>query len=200
MDELWIYCEICDGDSPHLVLKSRTSENRGFVFQGIVQCLECNNKRNSEIKESLPLNLRLRISDDDRTVKGNLEIDAGVLLEVGQTRPHPGGLVLITSLELGDKRLEKTHAQEGLIVWVKRATHAKVRFVIHLGESTKSFKELFSSDMVFKVGMRTNVGGREVIVKTINLYGGKSVKATSASNVSRVICYYSDGKKYGRRN
>ena len=52
----------------------------------------------SKVNEELPLNLKLRISSANETVNDTLTVDKGVLIEVGQTRPHPDGLILITGL------------------------------------------------------------------------------------------------------
>ena len=48
MEELWIFCEICDEECPHEVLKSRTSTKKGFSFQGVVKCIEFHVDRNGE--------------------------------------------------------------------------------------------------------------------------------------------------------
>jgi len=190
MDEIWIYCDMCEDESPHEVLKSRTSNKRGFSFQGIVKCNECGFKGHAEIKEVPPISLKLRISDDNQTLNGNLDIDRGVILKVGQTRPHPDGLIVITSLELGDRRPTEAFSQEMPIVWAKRATHAKIRFAIHEGESTTSIKQEFESGEVFYVGMQLKLQERRAKVKAINLFGGKSVKTAYAMEISRVTCVY----------
>ena len=187
MDELWIYCDMCEGESPHEVLKSRTSSKRGFSFQGIVKCNECGLQGHAEIKEELPIPLKLRISDDNQTVNGNLDVDRGVLLKVGQARPHPDGLIVITSLELTNKRPTEAFSQEVPIVWAKRATHAKVRFAIHEGESTFSLKKEFDSEEEFYVGMRIKLQGKSAKVKAINLFGGKSVKTAHAMEILSLI-------------
>ena len=49
MEEFWIYCETCNEECPHEVLKSRTSSKRGFNFQGVVKCIECNTTVSAEI-------------------------------------------------------------------------------------------------------------------------------------------------------
>ena len=190
MDELWIYCDMCEEESPHEVLKSRTSSKRGFSFQGIVKCYECGLLGHADIKEELPISLKLRISDDNQTVNGNLDVDRGVLLKVGQARPHPDGLIVITSLELTNKRPTEAFSQEVPIVWAKRATHAKVRFAIHEGESTVSLKQEFDSEEEFYVGMRLKLQGKGAKVKAINLFGGKSVKTAHAMEITRVTCVY----------
>ena len=190
MDEIWIYCDMCEEESPHEVLKSRTSNKRGFSFQGIVKCNECGLKGHAEIKEEPPTSLKLRISDDNQTLNGNLDIDRGVILKVGQTRPHPDGLIVITSLELGDKRPTEAFSQDMPIVWAKRATHAKIRFAIHEGESTTSIKQEFESGEEFYIGKRLKLQERSVKVKAINLFGGKSVKTAHAMEISRVTCAY----------
>lgn len=198
MDEIWIYCDMCEDESPHEVLKSRTSNKRGFSFQGIVKCNECGFKGHAEIKEVPPISLKLRISDDNQTLNGNLDIDRGVILKVGQTRPHPDGLIVITSLELGDRRPTGAFSQEMPIVWAKRATHAKIRFAIHEGESTISLKQEFESSEEFYVGMHLQLQGRSAKVRSINLFGGKSVKSSFASEISRITCAYLPKKKHER--
>ena len=94
MDELWLFCDVCDEENTHQVLKSRTSAKKGFSFQGVVKCQDCGTTSSKEVNEELPLNLKLRISSDNETVNDTLTVDKGVLIEVGQTRPHPDGLIL----------------------------------------------------------------------------------------------------------
>ena len=190
MEQLWIYCEICGEESSHEILKSKTSTRRGFSFQGVVQCLECNTTGHAEIKEEPPLSLKLRLSDDNKTINNTLDVDRGVLIRVGQIRPHPDGLILITSLELTGKRPTEAFSQEMPIVWAKKATHAKVRFAIHEGESTISLKQEFKAEEEFYVDMPLRLQGRRTRVKAINLFGGKSVKAAHAMEISRVTCIY----------
>ena len=197
MEELWIYCEICYEECPHEVLKSRTSSKRGYSFQGVVKCLECNTTSPIEIKEEPPLELRLRISDDDQTRKDILHVDKGVVLMKGETRPHPNGVIMITGLEIGNKRVNQAYSQDNPIVWAKKATHAKVRFAIHDGESTISVKQEFESSEQFRLGMKIRIEGEVAIIKDINLYGGKSVKMAHAIEISRVTCVYGKrGKRY----
>ena len=190
MEQLWIYCEMCEEESSHEILKSKTSTRRGFSFQGVVQCLECNTTGHAEIKEEPPLSLKLRLSDDNKTINNTLDVDRGVLIRVGQIRPHPDGLILITSLELTGKRPTEAFSQEMPIVWAKKATHARVRFAIHEGESTISLKQEFKAEEEFYVDMPLRLQGRRTRVKAINLFGGKSVKAAHAMEISRVTCIY----------
>ena len=201
MEEFWIFCEICGEECPHEVLKSRTSSKRGFTFQGVVKCLECSTTGPTEIREELPLKLRLRISDDNETQKNMLKIDRGVILRVGDTRPHPDGLILITGLEIGNKRPNLAYSQDNPIVWAKKATHAKVRFAIHDGESTISVKQEFDATEEFQIGMKIRIEGKIAKIKDINLFGGKSVKLAYALEISRITCFYlSDKKSTVRRN
>ncbi len=195
MEELWLFCEICEDENPHEVLKSRTSINKGFSFQGIVKCTECVTVSNKEIKEAPPLTLNLRISDDDRTLNSSIEINKGIILEVGQTRPHPDGMIQITALELLDKRPSKVFSDEMPTVWAKRVTHTKVRFAIHEGEETNSFRQEFESQEEFYVGMKLRLEGRLAVIKAINLFGGKSVKLAYAIEITRITCRYINEKR-----
>ena len=199
MEQLWIYCEMCEEESSHEILKSKTSTRRGFSFQGVVQCLECNSTGHAEIKEEPPLTLKLRLSEDNKTLNNTLDVDRGVLIRVGQTRPHPEGLILITSLELGNKRPPQAFSQEEPIVWAKRATHARVRFAIHDGESTISVKQEFESQEEFRVGDTVRIEGKMTRIKAINLHGGKLVKMAYALEISRITCFYLPEKKFSSR-
>ena len=195
MEELWIFCEVCGEECPHDVLKSRTSSKRGFSFQGVVKCLECNTTRSAEIKEKPPLELRLRISDDNQTQKNILHVDKGVVIRVGDTRPHPDGLILITGLETGNKRPNQAFSEDNPIVWAKKATHAKIRFAIHEGESTISVKQEFEASEEFRVGMKVRIEGKIANIKAINLFGGKLVKMAYAIEISRVTCVYERNRR-----
>ena len=115
----------------------------------------------------------------------------------GETRPHPDGVIMITGLEIGNKRVNQAYSQDNPIVWAKKATHAKVRFAIHDGESTISVKQEFESSEQFRLGMKIRIEGEVAIIKDINLYGGKSVKMAHAIEISRVTCVYGKrGKRY----
>ena len=190
MEELWLFCDSCEDECPHEVLKSRTSNNQGFRFQGIVKCTECNSTSNKEIREELPFSLKLRISDSDKTINGIIEVDRGSILEVGQTRPHPDGLIQITALEVSNKRLQRVFSDEMPIIWAKRVTHARVRFAVHDGEETHSFRQEFESQEEFFVGMKLRLEGNLAVIKTIVVFGGKSVKSTNAINIVRITCRY----------
>ena len=169
------------------------------VFRALSSALNAIQQAMQKLMRNLPLSLKLRLSDDNKTLNNTLAVDRGVLIRVGQTRPHPDGLILITSIELGNKRPPQAFSQEEPIIWAKRATHAKVRFAIHEGESTSSFKLEYESEAEFYVGMTLQLEGRRSKVKAINLFGGKSVKAAFASEISRVTCIYLVGNKLRQR-
>ncbi|MDG1545201.1 MAG: hypothetical protein BEU00_00195 [Marine Group III euryarchaeote CG-Epi3] len=190
MEELWLFCDICNEENTHQVLKSRTSTKKGFSFQGVVKCLECNSTSSKEVNEELPLTLKLRISTDDLTVNDTLTVDKGVLIEVGQTRPHPDGLILVTGLELPDKRLNQAYSQDNPIVWAKKATHSKIRFAVHDGDLTHSYKEDFAIDVEFNKGMKVKLEDNLARIIGITLHGGKSVSNALAFEIARVTCKY----------
>ena len=134
--------------------------------------------------------MRLRISNDNETQKGILNVDRGIPIKVGETRPHPDGMIMITGLEIGNKRPNAAYSDDNPVIWAKRATHAKVRFAIHDGESTISVKQEFESTDEFRIGMKVRIEGEIAIIRDINLHGGKSVKTAYAIEISRVTCVY----------
>ena len=139
--------------------------------------------------------MRLRISDDKQTQKNVLHVDKGVVIRVGDTRPHPDGLILITGLEIGNKRPNQAFSEDNPIVWAKKATHAKIRFAIHEGESTISVKQEFEASEEFRVGMKVRIEGKIAKIKAINLFGGKLVKMAYAIEISRVTCVYERNRR-----
>jgi len=203
MEELWLFCDVCDEENNHEVLKSRTSAKKGFSFQGVVKCLECETTSSKEVNEEPPISLKLRISTDNETVNDELIVDKGVLIEVGQTRPHPDGLILITGIELPHKRLNRVYSQENPIVWAKKATHSKIRFAVHDGEETHSYKEEFEIDVEFSKGMKVKLEDNLARVIGITMHGGKSVSNAFALEIARVTCKFIAEKsqsRFHRRN
>ena len=203
MEELWLFCDVCEEENNHEVLKSRTSAKKGFSFQGVVKCLGCQTTSSKEVNEEPPISLKLRISTDNETVNDELIVDKGVLIEVGQTRPHPDGLILITGIELPHKRLNRVYSQENPIVWAKKATHSKIRFAVHDGEETHSFKEEFEIDVEFNKGMKVKLEDNLARVIGITMHGGKSVSNAFAFEIARVTCKFIAEKsqsRFHRRN
>ena len=190
MEELWLFCDICNEENNHQILKSRTSTKKGFSFQGVVKCLECNTTSSKEVNEELPMTLKLRISTDSETVNDSLTVDKGILLEVGQTRPHPDGLIIVTGLELPSKRLTQVYSQENPIVWAKKATHSRIRFAVHDGDLTHSYKEDFKIDVEFNKGMKVKLEDNLARIIGLTLHGGKSVSNAFAFEIARVTCKY----------
>ena len=190
MEELWLFCDICNEENNHQILKSRTSTKKGFSFQGVVKCLECDTTSSKEVNEELPMTLKLRISTDSETVNDSLTVDKGILLEVGQTRPHPDGLILVTGLELPNKRLTQVYSQENPIVWAKKATHSRIRFAVHDGDLTHSYKEDFKIDVEFNKGMKVKLEDNLARIIGLTLHGGKSVSNAFAFEIARVTCKY----------
>ena len=190
MEELWLFCDICNDENTHQILKSRTSTKKGFSFQGVVKCLECDSTSSKEVNEEPPLTLKLRISMDDETVNDTLTVDRGILIEVGQTRPHPDGLILVTGLELPHKRLNQAYSQDNPIVWAKKATHSKIRFAVHDGDLTDSYKEVFEISVEFNKGMKVKLEDQLARIIGITLHGGKSVSSAFAFEIARVTCKY----------
>ena len=190
MQELWLFCDICNDENTHQILKSRTSTKKGFSFQGVVKCLECDSTSSKEVNEEPPLTLKLRISMDDETVNDTLTVDRGILIEVGQTRPHPDGLILVTGLELPHKRLNQAYSQDNPIVWAKKATHSKIRFAVHDGDLTDSYKEVFEISVEFNKGMKVKLEDQLARIIGITLHGGKSVSSAFAFEIARVTCKY----------
>ena len=196
MEELWLFCDVCDEENNHEVLKSRTSAKKGFSFQGVVKCLECETTSSKEVNEEPPISLKLRISTDNETVNDELIVDKGVLIEVGQTRPHPDGLILITGIELPHKRLNQVYSQDNPIVWAKKATHSKIRFAVHDGEETHSYKEEFEIGAEFNKGMKVKLEDNLARVIGITLHGGKSVSTAFAFETARITCKYVKERSY----
>ena len=80
----------------------------------------------------------------------------------------------ITGLELPDKRLDQVYSQENPIVWAKKATHSKIRFAVHDGDQTHSYKEEFEVNVEFNKGMKIqrSAKGQRNVTKRPKLNGG----------------------------
>ena len=110
---------------------------------------------------------------------------------------------MITGIELPHKRLDQVYSQENPIVWAKKATHSKIRFAVHDGEETHSYKEEFEIDVEFNKGMKVKLEDNLARVIGITMHGGKSVSNAFAFEIARVTCKFIAEKsqsRFHRRN
>ena len=103
---------------------------------------------------------------------------------------------MITGIELPHKRLDQVYSQENPIVWAKKATHSKIRFAVHDGEETHSYKEEFEIDVEFNKGMKVKLEDNLARIIGITLHGGKSVSTAFAFEIARITCKYVTEKSY----
>ena len=85
----------------------------------------------------------------------------------------------------------------------KKATHSKIRFAVHDGDETHSYKEEFEIDVEFNKGMKVKLEDNLARVIGITMHGGKSVSNAFAFEIARVTCKFIAEKsqsRFHRRN
>ncbi|OIR12571.1 MAG: hypothetical protein BEU05_03015 [Marine Group III euryarchaeote CG-Bathy2] len=212
MQQLELECEGCGEPTLHDVLKARTSQKRGFHFQGTVRCAECGATRHAEIREAPPLKLELRLSEGGETVREKLLAEPGDRLQVGELLSHSRGPLEITALELGarrgtasTRRVEQAKARAQPIIWARLVATVRVRFAVHTGRETLSLREELPPETELAIGALVQLGGRTAIIEALHLRGGRRVTKAAAWDLKRVTCRWKGtgrgkgGREWGGR-
>lgn len=185
-EQIWLPCKYCEDEKIHDILKNRNKKNNSF--DGIVKCTECENVTTRTIKEKKMIEIKLLISDGDKTHKDVLKVEEGDYLQIGERVLHPKGTLEITRIEKGDKNIRRIESQKGIVVWTRNISEIKVNFSFNEGEYTKTFYKKYSFEEVFKIGRNITHENRRFRITNIMLKGGKKSKMAMANDVARIYC------------
>ena len=163
---LVLHCDTC-GDVPHRVLRGKVSGKDEIVFEGIVKCSKCDQVRSVVTREPRPIQVPVVISFLESSERTSLEfspdeeIDVGEEIELGDSR------LRITSIEVGDRRMDGARAKEVSTLWAKRMDRVRVKFSVNKGNRTVPHDVLAAPDEEFEVGEIVDLGRDRAVVHHI---------------------------------
>ncbi len=197
MEYIETTCPSCSPDTlvNHAILKGRKEE--------LLQCQECK----SVHKEKKPKNLLVRVivskgkeSVNTRALlSGKIRKDDEIVIDDEAT--GEAYLVKITSIEIGDKRVEEANAEDIKTIWARAIDEAIVKFAISHRETTESISMRVPGDREFVIGDKVEVNNRKLKIIRIKIRDGgfKSRKGVAVKSKDIKRIYADSGIKEPRR-
>src|SRR2546426_5437186 len=116
---LVLACEEC-GEVPHRVLSGRVTGTGELVFQGTVKCSSCGRVTAVTYREDKPVAIPVIVSERASSERGTMEFAPKEVVGVGDRLDREGHRVEVTSIEVGERRVEAATAKDVSTLWLKR--------------------------------------------------------------------------------
>jgi uncharacterized Zn finger protein len=171
--EIETKCPSCSPkeEVPHEVLKKGQNP--------VARCQICGQVHAVKIEVPKPVNLKVIISRTDHSISCKTELDPETVLSVEDeiiVDDEDLGLVcpvLITALEVGEKRVESALAREVGTIWSRAIDELVVKFSAQSGtEKTEVLEKRVPGDYEFTVGEEEKVGNTSLIIQKIKVRDG----------------------------
>lgn len=164
----------CPGCSPsvptaHEVLKSGD--------QPTVRCTECGHVHKTRLERERTVERRVIVSQDDESFEAQVDAPADETVAVGEEflldAEEAIMTVRITSLEVGEGRVERAPVEEVTTFWTRAVGNVGVNLTLHpksgAREETRSIKIQVPGDEEFVVGRTHEYGDEEFTVEGIHV-------------------------------
>lgn len=171
--EIEVECPSCSPKEEvgHAVLKEGQSP--------LVRCLECGQVHAAKIKTPKAVSLKVIVSKMDISNTYKTELDSETILQVDDELvidDEETGVVvpiLITALEVGEKRVQSTKAEDVDTIWGRAIDEITVKFSAQSGvEKTDVIEKRVPGDYEFTVGAEERVGRISLFITKIKVRDG----------------------------
>ena len=194
MESLETPCPSCSPDEPvsHKVLKSM-----------LIKCEECGDVHNRIMERRVAVRVIVSIGDKSIRIRTLLSgiIKVGDELIMDDETSGDAYPVHVSSIEVGDKRIESARAEEIKTIWARAIDEVVVKIAISHRETTESIEMKVPGDREFVIGEKIKADNRELKIIRIKIRDGKFKSrngvVVKASNIKRI--YADSGQKEPRR-
>ncbi|WP_405265894.1 HVO_0476 family zinc finger protein [Methanobrevibacter sp.] len=134
-------CPICGSDDIEILNSKQKTTKKKFTEEYLLKCEECGHVYKNIISLKKPRPYRLIISEQDKSHKTTIDLSPSDELRTGDTLLTEFGQVEVTSIEVGDKRVEKSQLEEVSTIWASSVEiPARIGFSVDLHGEVDSYK------------------------------------------------------------
>jgi uncharacterized Zn finger protein len=165
-NSLYLDCPSCGEKTLHEVLKGRISKG-GDVLETTVKCQECQHVHSAVVREPKSTKVAIILSDMGATTKTEFEFGEDELVVVGDELFIGDTNVVITAIEMGERRVPEAVAKEIKTIWAKRFDKVRVKISVNKTSKTLAAELTALPDEEFFVGDILNIGRDSVVIHYI---------------------------------
>lgn len=134
-------CPICGSDDIEILNSKQKTTKKKFTEEYLLRCEDCGHVYKNTISLKKPRPYRLIISEQDKSHKTTIDLSPSDELRTGDTLLTELGQVEVTSIEVGDKRVEKSSLEDVNTIWASSVEiPARIGFSVDLHGEVDSYK------------------------------------------------------------
>jgi len=165
--ELFVECPVCGEKTSHAVLGGRVEGKRRIVMHPSVKCCVCSHVHTVELVEEHAIEIPILISWMDTTERSTLTIGPSEPLEVGDEVYVGGERLIVTSLEVNDRRVSKASADKISAIWAKKFDKVRLKISLDYRGKVLSKELLAVPEEEFAIGDEIGLDGRDAVITSI---------------------------------
>ena len=134
-------CPICGSDEIEILNSKQKSSKKKLMEEYLLKCEDCGHVFKDMISLKRPRPYRIIISEHDKSHKTTIELSPSDELKNGDVLLTEFGQVVVTSIEVGDKRVNKAIIGDINTIWANSVEiPARIGFSVDLHGEVDSYK------------------------------------------------------------
>lgn len=181
-------CPICGSDEIEILNSKQKSSKKKFIEEYLLRCEDCGHVFKDVISLRKPQPYRLIISEQDKSHKTTIDLSPSDELEKGDVLLSEFGQIEVTSIEVGDTRVNKAKIEDIDTIWANSIEiPARIGFSVDLHGEVDSYKLDLERDFEIAPGDVVKIEDRIVKVHVVKTQERKLTSGFAKANViSRV--------------
>jgi uncharacterized Zn finger protein len=181
-------CPICGSDDIEILNSKQKSSKKKLMEEYLLKCNDCGHVFKDVISLKKPKPYRLIISEQDKSHKTTIELSPSDELKSGDVLLTELGQVEVTSIEVGDSRVNKAKLEEVNTIWANSIEiPARIGFSVDLHGEVDSYKLDLERDFEIAPGDVVKIDKHIVKVHVVKTQERKLTSGfAKASDITRV--------------
>jgi uncharacterized Zn finger protein len=177
-------CPICGSDEIEILNSKQKSSKKKFIEEYLLRCEECQHVFEDVISLKKPEPYRLIISEQDKSHKTTINLSPSDELEKGDVLLSEVGQVEVTSIEVGDTRVNKAKIEDIDTIWANSIEiPARIGFSVDLHGEVDSYKLDLDRDFEIAPGDVVKIDKHIVKVHVVKTQERKLTSGFAKANV-----------------
>ena len=181
-------CPICGSDDIEIIDSKKKSSKKSFREQQLLKCLDCGHIFKDIISHKKPKPYRLIISQQDKSLKTTIDLSPSDELNIGDILLSDLGQVEVTSIEIHDKRVNKSKIEEISTIWASSVEiPVRIGFSVDLHGEVDSYKLDLERDFEIAPGDIVKIDKHIVKVHVIKTQERKLTSGFAKANIIKRV-------------
>lgn len=134
-------CPICGSYNIEILNSKQKSSKKKLMEEYLLKCEDCNHVFKDIFSAKKPKSYRMIISEQGKSHKTTIDLSPSDELKVGDVLLSNLGQVEVTSIEVGDKRVNKSKIEDINTIWANSTEiPARIGFSVDLHGEVDSYK------------------------------------------------------------